>query len=180
MRREREPSHLLHQLLRPPFRRHPDEPRRYDVGDGVQTSHLVAGPPVRSVLGHGYAHAPHLLEQGRTGTLLLDDETVGLPVLVLVEAQGLELGELHPPLDRVQQDDVVGVSLFVEEHAPRGQRREVRSVVSLGSGVQRHDDVLHRRWVVLGPQQPPLALHDGSLFAGRVLLILRVPLEHRH
>ena len=72
------------------------------------------------------------------------------------------------------------VLLFIEEHSPRRQRREVSPVVGFCSGVERHNDVLYARWVVVRPQPPPVPLDDRSLFARRILLILCVPLEHRH
>ena len=72
------------------------------------------------------------------------------------------------------------VLLVVEEHSPRRQRREVSTVVGFCSGVERHNDVFYSRWVVVRPQPPPIPLDDCSLFTRRILLILRVPLEHRH
>ena len=68
----------------------------------------------------------------------------------------------------------------MHEHPPYRQCSVVGPVVCLGSGVQRHDYVLHRRRLVLEPQLPPLSFDDRSLFGGRILLILRVPLERRH
>ena len=72
------------------------------------------------------------------------------------------------------------VGLFVEEHPPGGQARVVRPVVGLGSGVQGHDDVLAGGRLLAAPFVPPLPFYYGGLFSGGLLLVLGVPLEHRH
>ena len=101
-------------------------------------------------------------------------------MFILFQAQGFEFWELQTPFYGVQENNVVSLGVGVQENTPNGQRGEVGTVVCLGSGVQRHDNILHRRRVLLRPEHPPLALDDRSLFGGRILLILCVPLVCGH
>ena len=118
--------------------------------------------------------------QSRPRRLLFHDEGVRLPLAVFFRRHGLQLGELQTRFDRVQQDDVVLPLLLVIKHTPRGQGREVSTVVGFRSGVESHDDVLHLRRRLARPDAPPLSLDDGGLLARRILLVLGVPLEHGH
>ena len=98
----------------------------------------------------------------------------------MVEAELLELRKLQPLLNTVQQNQLVHVLFLVEEHPPRGQRSVVGPVVLLGSGVQGADNILAAGGIVVAPRAPPLPLNDRRLFGRGLLLILRVPLKHRH
>ena len=78
-----------------------------------------------------YPHAPQLLGQRGAVRLFLDDETVGLPVLVLLEREVFQRRKLHALVDRIQQNNscrtlpIIGVNTFRDPAAARSQAASI-------------------------------------------------------
>ena len=148
------------------------------VRHGVQTADLVITAR-RGELLHRDAHRSHLVDERRTRCLLFDDDAVWVPVTVLLDCGPFERRELHAVPERIQEDDVGLVDAVVVrlvEHTPRRAGTIVSALGLLEGRIPRLEDEIARRRAVVLPNTPPLALDDGALVPGRVLLVLRHPL----
>ena len=174
----RKTGHLLHQLFRPTRLGHPDHAGGKHISHRVESCNLVVTLG-RGELLHWYPHRPQLKHQRRTRRFGLDDQRVRLPLSVLPLRTLLQLGKLHPALERIQQDNV-GLEfppvVGMVKHPPRRTSRVVRALGLQKRSIPRLDDEITGGRVILGPHFPPLALDDGRHVGGGLLLILRHPL----
>ena len=172
----------------------PDSPSSQDRADHVRPVHHV---DLARIHAPGcQAHRIQLLHQALPGGLVLDQDVIRIPALIVTERLLFQAREVDPLVVALQQDRVHGRVFFaagvrVPEQAPGRPGRIVVALLLLECRVVDRDDLLelgHRHRLVLlrvvlgeDPLPPPGALQDQATAGLWILVVLGliVDLGHR-